>query len=168
MNGTTANGTAVRDLIQRYRICWEVWPEWVSDKGHLGKTGFEFELLGTHPEGTDHVSPGCGSCVEVYHALRRVADFILPDNKGLPTSYEIEPFEPALRYASIRKNRPDVLLEMKIVHRSGFGPIDECEERCLQLMQNSLDSLGAYRGRWVPDPDHPSRKYKGGPNGEVH
>jgi hypothetical protein len=168
MNGTTANESTIRDLIQRYKICWEVWPEWIPTKGHLEKTGFELELLGTHPEGTDNASPGCDACVEVYHALRRVADFILPDNKDLPTRYEIEPFEPALRYASIRKNRPDVLLEMKIIHRNGFGPIDECEERCLQLMQTRLDALGAYRGRWAPDPDYPSSKYRGGTNGKDH
>ena len=83
MSGTTAQEPAIRDLIQRYKICWEVWPEWIPTKGHPEKTGFE----------------------------------------------------PALRSASIRKNRRDVRSEMKIIHRNGLGPIDECEERCLQIMQ---------------------------------
>ena len=107
MSGTTAQEPAIRDLIQRYKICWEVWPEWIPTKGHLEKTAFE----------------------------------------------------PALRSASIRKNRRDVRSEMKIIHRNGLGPIDECEERCLQLMQSRLDAFGVYRGRWAPDPDYPSRKY---------
>lgn len=160
MNRTTADESEIRDLIQRYKICWEVWPEWIVNKSHLDKTGFELELLGTHAEGTDHVSPGCDACVEVYSALWKLARFIIPKDRNLPTDFEIEPFEPALRYASIRKNRPDVLLEIKIMHRIGLGPIDECEQHCLQLMQNRLDALGAYRGRWAPDPDYPSCKYK--------
>lgn len=167
-NGRLAGEAAVRDLIQRYKICWEVWPEWIVQNAHLEKTGFDLELLGTHAEGTEHISPGCDACVEVYQALRKVAGFILPNNKGLPTRYEIEPFEPALRYAPIRKNRPDVLLEMKIIHCDGLGPIDECEERCLQFMQSRLDALGAYRGRWAPDSDYPSRKYKGEANGKPY
>lgn len=168
VNDAAAHESAVRDLIQRYKICWEVWPEWIVDHSHFEKRGFELELLGTHAEGTDHVSPGCDSCVEVYRALREVAKFIIPQDQSLPTCFEIEPFEPALRYASIRKNRPDVMLEMKIMHRHGLGPIDECEERCLQRMQNQLDELGAYRGRWAPDPDYPSCKYRGGANEKGH
>ncbi len=160
-NRTATNEAAICDLIQRYKICWEVWPEWLVNNSQLEKTGFDLELLGTHAEGTDHVSPGCDSCVEVYDALRKVARYIVPDDQRLPTLFEIEPFEPALRYASIRKNRPDVLLEIKITHRNGLGPLDDCERHCLQLMQNRLHALGAYRGQWAPDPDCPSQQYKG-------
>ena len=121
-------------------------------KGHSEKTGFDLELLGTHAEGTDHVSPGCDACVEVYAVLRELARFIVPRNQSPPTRFEIEPFERALRYASIRRDRPDVLLEIKIKHRNGLGPLDECEQHCLHFMQNRLDVLGAYRGRWAPTP----------------
>ena len=161
MNRVNADESAIRDLIQRYKICWEVWPECIVNNSHLDKIGFELELLGTHAEGTGHVSPGCDACVEVYDALWELAKFIIPREPNLPTMFEIEPYETALRYSSIRKNRPDVLLQIKVVHRSGLGPIDECEQHCLQLMQNRLDALGAYRGRWAPDPDYPSSKYKG-------
>jgi hypothetical protein len=158
MNKTSVDEATIRDLIQRFKVCWEVWPEWAADKSHLEKTGFEVELLGTHAEGTGHVNPGCDACVEVYDALRKVAEHVVPPNQSLPTFFEIEPFEPALRYAALRKNRPDVLLEIKIMHRTGLGPIDNCEQHCLQLMQNRLDALGAYRGQWAPDPDYPSSK----------
>jgi hypothetical protein len=156
-----ADESEIRELIKRYKVCWEVWPEWIVNNSHLDKMGFELELLGTHAEGTEHVTPGCDACVEVYKALWKVAKHVIPQGGNLPTEFEIEPYEPALRYASIRRNRPDVLLEMKIVHRVGLGPIDDCERHCLQLMQIRLDALGAYRGRWAPDPDSPSLKYKG-------
>ena len=168
MNRTSIDEVTVRELIQRYKICWEVWPEEIYTNSHLEQTGFELELLGTHPDGTRNASPGCDACVDVYRALNYVARFILPENKDLPTRYEIEPFEPALHYSTTRRNRPDVTLEMKIVHKHGLGPVDECEKNCLQKMQTELDRLGAYRGCWKPDPDYPSRKYKGGVDEKVH
>lgn len=161
MNGTLTHESTICDLIQRYKVCWEVWPECNMNHAHLEKIGFELELLGTHAEGTEHVSPGCDACVAVYNALRKIAEFIVLYDPKLPATFEIEPFETALRYAAVRRNRPDVLLEIRIKHRDGLGPIDECEQHCLQLMQNRLAALGAYRGRWAPDPDYPSSKYKG-------
>ena len=89
MDGAAADESAIRDLIKRYKICWEVWPEWALNKGQMDKTGFDLELLGTHGEGKGGLCPGCNTCVEVYDAMRRVADFILPDTKGLPIRYEI-------------------------------------------------------------------------------
>src|SRR5579859_2226959 len=115
MNSTMPDESSVRELVQRYKICWEVWPECVVNHSHLEKTGYDLELLGTHAEGTDHVNPGCHACVEVYKALRQIAEYILPKDQGLPTRYEIEPFEPALRYCNTRNNRPDVVLDVKIL-----------------------------------------------------
>ena len=83
--GAAANEVVARDLIQRYKVCWEVWPEWVVEKSHLEKTGFELELLGTHAEGTEQVSPGCVACVQVYYALVKVARYIVPRIPNLPT-----------------------------------------------------------------------------------
>lgn len=68
MNSDSVDESTIPDLIQRYKICWEVWPEWIVSNSHREKTGFELELLGTHAEGTDHVSPGRDACVEVYQA----------------------------------------------------------------------------------------------------
>lgn len=59
INGTSIDEVTVREFIQRYKICWEVWPEEIYTNSHLEQTGFELELLGTHPDGIRNVSPGC-------------------------------------------------------------------------------------------------------------
>jgi len=50
MHGGIIDERTVRGLIQRYKIRWEVWPEEIYANSHLEQTGFELELLGTHPE----------------------------------------------------------------------------------------------------------------------
>ncbi|HEX7962608.1 MAG TPA: hypothetical protein VF493_22045 [Terriglobales bacterium] len=168
MTNIVTDETTLRDLVARYKICWEVWPEGVFSKSHVEEIGYELELLGTHAEGTEHVNPGCGACIEVYEALHQIANWLIPQNTTIPSRFEIEPFEPALRYASVRHQRPDVVLEIKILHRCGLAPIDECEKHCVKVMQDKLSSIGAYRGCWAPNPDYPSRKYKGDRNAKCH
>jgi hypothetical protein len=159
-DNATKEQLMLRDLVRRHKVCWEVWPEEVVCNSHLEKIGFELELLGTPAEATSDVSPGSGACVEVYDALRKVADFLIPRDQSLLCRCEIEPFEPALRYSAVRKDRPDVVLGLKILHPHGLGPVDESELRCLQQLQNKLEAVGAYRGRWLPDPNCPSQKYR--------
>ena len=136
------------DLVKRYQVCWEVWPEYLMVDGKQQQVGFELELSGTHEPGTGHVSPGCPACRHVYSALLAVAGRILPKEER-PSRYEIGPYEQALRYSAVRGNRPDVTLSVKIVHRRGFDqPVDQCETRCLKEMKEHLSELGACERQW--------------------
>lgn len=96
----------VVDLVKRYQVCWEVWPEYLMVGGKQQQVGFELELSGTHEPGTEHVSPGCPACHHVYSALLAIADWILPKEERL-SRYEIGPYEQALRYSAVRGNRPE-------------------------------------------------------------
>ena len=139
---------ALVDLVKRYRVCWEVWPEYLMAGGKQQQVGFELELSGTHEPGTGHVSPGCPACRQIYRALLVITDWILPKEQR-PSRYEIGPYEQALRYSIVRGNRPDVTLSVKIVHRTGFDrPVDECEMRCLKEMKEHLSQLGACERQW--------------------
>ena len=136
------------DLVSRYQVCWEVWPESLMVAGKQQQVGFELELSGTHEPGTEHVSPGCPACHHVYGALLAIADWILPKEER-PSRYEIGPYEQALRYSAVRGNRPDVTLSVKILHRRGFDqPVDQCEVRCLEEMKLRLKQLGACERQW--------------------
>lgn len=136
------------DLVKRYQVCWEVWPESLMVGGKQQQVGFELELSGTHEPATGHVSPGCAACRHVYSALLAIADCILPKEER-PSRYEIGPYEPALRYSAARGSRPDVTLSVKIVHRRGFDqPVDQCEVRCLEEMKQRLKQLGACERQW--------------------
>lgn len=136
------------DLVSRYQVCWEVWPEFLMFGDKQQQVGFELELSGTHESGTGHVTPGCPACHHVYSALLAIADWILPKEER-PSRYEIGPYEQALRYSAVRGNRPDVTLSVKILHRRGFDqPVDQCEVRCLEEMKLRLKQLGACERQW--------------------
>src|SRR3990170_3796561 len=49
----------LKQLVKRYRICWEVLPEYVYEDHERRQTGFRLELVGTHEPGVDHPEPGC-------------------------------------------------------------------------------------------------------------
>jgi hypothetical protein len=136
------------DLVKRYQVCWEVWPEYLMVGGKQQQVGFELELSGTHEPGTGQVSPGCPACRQIYSALVVIADCILPKEER-PSRYEIGPYEQALRYSAVRGGRPDVALSVKILHRRGFDqPVDQCEVRCLEEMKQRLRQLGACERQW--------------------
>lgn len=134
-------------LVKKYRVCWEVWPEYSSVHGSAKQTGFELELIGTHPPAVDHPTPGCNECRLVFSALVDIAEAIIPKDRR-DSQYPIDAFDQSIRYAPERSNRPDVTLKIKIQHRSGFGPVDECEKRCLREMEERLQQLGAPQKSW--------------------
>ncbi|MDX1410746.1 MAG: hypothetical protein R3351_01190, partial [Nitrospirales bacterium] len=66
-----------------------------------------------------------------------------------PSRYEIEIFDSAIRYSPRRRRRPDVMLTIKILHRSEYDkPVDECEVLCLDEMKTKLTELGAPERSW--------------------
>jgi hypothetical protein len=137
-------------LVQRYRVCWEVLNEYVLQLDHSKEqVGFSLELSGTHPEGVVHAEPGCAHCRDVYHGLKKIASWITP-KEVRPSFYVIEPFDSAIRYEPPHENRPDVVLKIKILHRAGFAPVDACEVQCLNEMVERLKEIGARNGPWPP------------------
>ena len=154
-SGTPDNSSPPREtvdelkaLIQQHRVCWEVLPEQVpvQTKPPL-KVGFDLMLYGTHDLG-EHPEPGCESCQQIYKDLRKIGQWILPKVER-PSRYEIEIFDQAIHYSPKRHRRPDVMLNIKILHRLDFEkPVDECEVLCLNEMKTKLIELGAPEGRW--------------------
>lgn len=145
---TKETDSVLAGFVNRYQVCWEVWPEYLMVGGKERQVGFELELTGTPEAGTEHVGPGCPACRRVYAALRAVADWILP-KEDRPSRYEVGPYEQALRYSAVRALRPDVTLSVKILHRRGFDqPVDQCEVRCLEEMKQRLKQLGACERQW--------------------
>jgi hypothetical protein len=137
----------LKALITKYRICWSVFPEKALVDETLRQTGFRLELYGTHPPDVVHADPGCAHCHEVWTALKTVADSITPP-KDRDSEYDVETFDDSIHYSRLRRNRPDVELHIEIIHKSGFGPVNECENRCLKEMTAKLQQLGATEDYW--------------------
>ncbi len=140
----------LREIVRQHKVCWEVWPEYHIDReGKRIQIGFELDLMGTHYR-PDHIpEPGCDECVKVYNVLKRIAQWIIPQEER-DSCYEIGFFDASIHYASQRKFRKDVTLSIKILHREGFDrPTDAGEIRCLNEMEEKLEALGAHKKEWT-------------------
>jgi hypothetical protein len=138
----------LRELVDRHRVCYEVWPEYLV-LNERTKVGFLLELNGVHGEGVDHIVPGCKHCHDTFDDLRQIAEWITP-KADRASYYDIQPFDNALREAPRRRFRQEVVLGIKILHRQGFDqPVDECEEMCLKEMRQKLAELGIHEGEWT-------------------
>jgi hypothetical protein len=136
-----------KQLVKKYRICWEVWPEYLMVAGNKRQVGFELVLVGAHEEGT-HPTPGCPKCLDLFQHLKEIASWLLPDVER-QSMYEIETYDSSIHRAVKRRLRPEVMPSLKILHRQGYDqPVDACEVDCLNEMQDKLKNIGAQRDVW--------------------
>lgn len=139
----------LRQLVEQHQVCWEVWPlHHVGPDTGMRTVGYQLELLGTHYHPAHTPDPGCDECQKVYEALRQIAEWIMPREER-DSVYRVQIFDHAMRFSPRRGFREDVELIIMIQHRRGLtNPVDECEIRCLQEMEERLRSLGARKHRW--------------------
>ena len=140
----------LNDLVRRFQVCWEVWPECVFVDLEKRQIGFVLELCGTQEPGTGRPQPGCEHCRDVFVALREIAEHVMP-HESRPSISEIGPYDHAIHYSPTRQNRPEVALTITILHQSRIeDPLDECQVRCLSEMKQRLNEMGAQERQWIP------------------
>lgn len=138
------------ELAERFRVCSDVWPDYTFVGHERRQIGFQLELSGTHEHGPEHPEPGCDECHEIYSALVRIAESVLP-KENEDCTYQLEPYDQGLRYSARHGNRPEITLTVRILHRKAFDhPVDASEVRYLNEIQQRLEELGAGPGNWVP------------------
>ena len=138
----------IKAMVQRFRVCWEVYPLQILAKEGIRKIGFDLELFGTPECGTEHVVPGCEHCRRVETALNEIADWILL-RESPSCGHMVSADGAALSYAPVRANRPDVVVRVFIGHRHQWDePGDECTAGCLDQIKQALAELGACSGAW--------------------
>jgi hypothetical protein len=149
-SATTNNDLA--ELVRRYQICWEVWPEYLSVDHTMRQVGFELELSGTD-KGIEF-NPTCPQCAQIRWALEAIASWIL-DQKDVDLTLELSHHEQSICYSGSRGNRPDVILAIRILHRAGSSdPVDQCEIHYLEILKTRLRQLGACEHQWTRNSYH--------------
>lgn len=139
-------GQELRQIIDKHTVHYKVLPHYEIDDGKRVMVGYDLELYGSHDHGNTRSSPGCHLCTETYADLRRVAEWILPKEQR-PSQYDIQPFDASLHASG--SGPLEVVLPIRIEHRHDFfGPVDNCEQRCLKEMQEKLAELGVSSGRF--------------------
>lgn len=139
---------SLKELVERYKVCWESYPIWnVTAEGKV-QTGIELDLFGTHDHPTTLSMPGCDECDTVYRALLTIGQAILPAEDPLSRSV-IEPYDVSIDFSPRRHMREDVRLTIDIIHREHFdAPVDESEIRSLSEMKEKLKELGVRADSW--------------------
>lgn len=144
------------DLVKRYHVCWEAWPEYSMIGGQERQSGFELELSGTHESATQHMGRGCPACRQIYSALHAVTEWVLP-KQAQPSMYQIGPYEAALRYSAVRGSGSNgtltvkiaVALKVKVLQLRGFDQsAGRCEMRSLRETKETLSELGTGERQW--------------------
>jgi hypothetical protein len=92
------------ELVERFRVCWEMFPEIICIDRETRRVGFALELYGTHePEDVDHHTQRCFHCQRVFAALHVIADWILPRERKA-SMYEAEVSSPSISRSLARSS----------------------------------------------------------------
>jgi hypothetical protein len=135
---------ALRKIVLRHAVCYEVWPEWSANGGRATRIGFAISLCGVHEIGFARQDvPGCPHCWRTYAELRVVAEWITPEQEKM-CRFEIAAFDRAWHVApKVRHARNETVVTIKIFHRHNIdAAIDDCQQDCLNEMRQKLAALG--------------------------
>ncbi len=136
----------IKQLVEKHQVCWDVWSEPHYREGQRYSIGYVLRLLGVHDHPEHPPRPGCDECQLVFQHLRRIADWITPEDER-DSRYEITMFDSKLRYSPNRRFRAEVTLSLRILHKARWdAPVDACEIRCLHEMELKLRAAGAHKG----------------------
>jgi hypothetical protein len=143
--GSHEKEAALREIVQRHRVYWQVWPEQAVRGSKLVQVGFRIGLLGTHDHPQRNSIAGCPECWKVYRSLCSLAQGIVPQQERASEA-RIAPFDASLLYSPGRE-RKDVMLTIQISNRGDPG-----DERRLGQIKERLLRLGAPQGTWSESP----------------
>jgi len=118
MTTTAADVEALRGLVRRRRMYFEVAPELLLKGSERLAVGYELRLWAVHAYGA-RALPGCPKCGELRSDLRRIASWALVDLE-IPTRIEIQPADARL-YASVAAPGSDeVALTIRLLARDAY------------------------------------------------
>ena len=150
-SNASATAEALRRTVLRHRACYEVWPEWSTNRGRTTRIGFSISLCGVHEKAlNENDVPACGRCWRTYTALRTVAESIMPKEERT-CRFEVGGFDRAWHVApSTRAGRNETVVTISIFHRRNVhAPVDECQQQCLNEMRERLHRLGVRENVWA-------------------
>lgn len=131
-------------LVERYKICWESFPEWSRIGAERRQTGAVVEIYGTHDITGVVPTAGCEHCFPVMQALLAIADHVVEPVRKQLTSIRAHS---GIEYAVERGARPDIVVALtfgspEVGSAEAPPPVDEVRKR--------LEGLGASERSWRP------------------
>ena len=145
MSGQAGEATeaTLRALVDRYKVCWESFPEWSQIGGERKRTGAIVELYGTHDQPGVVPTAGCKHCIPVIRALLEVADHVAGSAREELSSIRAHS---GIEYAVERGARPDIVVALTFGLSSGAPTAGS--EAPLEEVRDQLRRLGASERSW--------------------
>jgi hypothetical protein len=135
------------ELVEHFRVYWEILPD-ISLLGNEERlVGFALELHGTHEPSADHPAKSCIHCHNVFAALHVIADWIVPRERrasmvGAEVSF------PSSSHSPIREKPFGVTFTIRVVHRERYEKLaHDYETQWLKEMEGRLRELGVSEAR---------------------
>lgn len=142
MPSATPKPQDIRELVERFHVCRDVWPDYTFINHEKRQLGFELDLSGSPQDEEKNPEPGCEKHLEIYQALVRIAEEVLPP-ASKDTAYQLEPYDQGIQYSPRRGNRPEVILRIRILRRKAFEqPVDAAEFQYMEDLQKQLEEWG--------------------------
>jgi hypothetical protein len=133
----------IRALVERYRVCWDTFPEWSQTNHERHQTGVVVELYGTHDRPSAPPTAGCKNCIPVLQAVLKIAEVVVRELREPIVSIRAHS---GIEYATERGGRPDIVVALTLSAPDGkMGPE---LERALATVRKSLTTLGASKRAW--------------------
>jgi hypothetical protein len=81
MTSLVPTNNGLSSLVQRYQVCWEVWPEYLAVGQGIRQVGFELELSGS--DKCIQCNPTCPECLRIRSALEMIANWIFERDENV-------------------------------------------------------------------------------------
>ena len=148
--GAPLTSEGLRAILRRHGVCYDFWLQGSASGGVTTYSGYMLRLCGVsdaeHFGGECHV-PSCHHCHRTYDDLRKVAEWLVPQNEQ-GDHCEIEPFDETWHIGQRQgQSRKEIGVTINALHRPHVNaPADACHCRCLSDMLARLDHLGVHEG----------------------
>jgi hypothetical protein len=136
----------LRQSVERFKVCWEAFPEMAGANHELRQIGFFVELYGTHDQPNVVPTAGCRYCIPVLQALLAIADFVVPDDWR--EALDAVRAHSGIEYANERGGRPDIVVAVTMIPRRNRVPDLNAIASCLDAIRRRLQDLGANERSW--------------------
>lgn len=138
-----ANHAKVRELVERYRVCWDSFSEWSQTNHERRQTGVVVELYGTHDRPSATPTAGCKDCIPVLQALFAIADAVVNELRAPLVAIRAHS---GIEYATERGGRPDVVVALTLRAPEGGSSAELAPS--VAKVRASLAGFGASERSW--------------------
>jgi hypothetical protein len=144
------NDTELRRSIERFKVCWETFPEMAGTNHARHPIGFSVELFGTHDRSDIVPTAGCKDCIPVLQALLGIADAVVPDEWR--DAVDRVRAHSGIEYATERGGRPDIVVTITMIPQRDRPPDPSAMAECRRAVTDRLRALGASERSWRAPP----------------